>query len=327
MLQVSVNWDSRAHVLHSANGLDEVKENTNQKQISIQGKNKTYTVRLGDDNQWHVQRNGIKGFFAKLGFGGHLSRSLETELNRSCPNKIKTNQAKCTEKNNDSSRQKSIHDAIDKARANYNHIEQTCLLDACAASNAIANKEFHMPETLNNYYNTIGFNDQFDMNTFIMINDLGGNFGVGDIKIDEKDKKEEVSREQGFNQKVREGTNQKQLSLIKKDKIEIENDNKNISRVTGISKSISDNEIKSIEDHLKEKYPNGCIALRQQDSSGTKGHYVYYHPTTGFITGGTISLLNESSGINTKTLIQGQFGVNRKGALTFWDANALGIGV
>lgn len=327
MLQVSVNWDSRAHVLRDANGLDEVKENTNQKQISIQGTNKTYTVRLGDDNQWHVQRNGIKGFFAKLGFGGHLSRSLETELNKSRPDKIKANQAKCTEKNNYLSRQESIHDAIDKAREDYNHIGQTCLLDACAASNAIAKKEFNMPETLKAYYNKVGYDCQFDINTFILINNLGYNFGVGDIKIDEKDKKEEVSREQGFNQKVREGTNQKQLSPIKKDKIEIENDNKNISRVTGISKSISDNEIKGIEEHLKRKYPNGCIALRQQDSSSAQGHYVYYHPATGFITGGKISLLNGFSGINTKTLIQGQFGVSRKGALTFWDANALGIGV
>lgn len=80
-IQVSVNWDSRAHILSNVQGLDAVKQNTIQ--IQIQGTNKTYTVRLDDDNQYRVQRNGIKGFFAKLGIGGHLSRALARKLNSS----------------------------------------------------------------------------------------------------------------------------------------------------------------------------------------------------------------------------------------------------
>lgn len=80
-VQLNVNWDSKTHLLRSVDGLDAVKENNNTKQINITGTSKTYTARFGDDNKWHVVRNGIKGFFAKIGFGGHLSRCLEKQLN------------------------------------------------------------------------------------------------------------------------------------------------------------------------------------------------------------------------------------------------------
>ncbi|WP_299497135.1 hypothetical protein [uncultured Shewanella sp.] len=82
MITVSVDWNSKAHTLgDNVGNIDQITADTSKKKIQIQGTTKTYTVSMDSSNRWHVEREGLRGFFAKLGFGGHLSRSLEAKLN------------------------------------------------------------------------------------------------------------------------------------------------------------------------------------------------------------------------------------------------------
>lgn len=81
-LEVNVNWNSRTRTILNESGLDEVKKKKGEQVIHIKGTDKYYTVTCDDKEQWHVQRKGFRGFFAKLGSSAHLSRSLEGILNK-----------------------------------------------------------------------------------------------------------------------------------------------------------------------------------------------------------------------------------------------------
>ena len=212
-----------------------------------------------------------------------------------------------------------LHRYIDSKRKKFDHIEQTCLLDALAGvTHAEGDSLRSLPSGIKGYYGAVGHDAQFDAGTFLALKQLlnpgagaGAGAGaeeeehilVGDKKFhDKKARNENMRTQRGFAA------------------LDIELENKDISRIKGIAKGLTEEEVGQIDSHLKERYPNGCLLLKQSDMNSGAGHYMFYHPKAGFITGGEAAYRAGSSGIDLNQLIE-RFGLERIGALTFFDIN------
>ena len=90
---------------------------------------------------------------------------------------------------------------------------------------------------------------------------------------------------------------QRQSSPVTSKKAEISIGQSEVNGVglkIGEAKHLAKIDTDNLENRLKNEYPEGCVILvRSNENSQIAGHYVYYHPEIGCISGGSESFSTE----------------------------------
>lgn len=215
-----------------------------------------------------------------------------------------------------------IHKAVDHARDQYaKGIQQTCIIDAIAAYKAIKKEPFdQIPGGVKGYFSTHGNHVQFDLTSHMLQHDQLDLDGGSEVKYTEAQQQLEQDNTAKFESERAKGVHQKNIQ--QDDEFSMK-EHKCYTGVSGISKTLNENEIREIKSHIDKKFPDGCLVLKQANGNGGgTGHYSYYHPRFGFITGGSKNFKEGNSAYDFKRFI-GDYNQTKNGTAYFYNAAKL----
>ena len=197
-----------------------------------------------------------------------------------------------------------LHNQIDLARSiPTNEIIQTCLLDAYVANLFIQGLEINKSSLtkITDVYN--GLEDgqiNLDMQILMNCNEIDGILDQND-----KNKITDITSQQQENKAAQQrkgniikNKNDSPYECSRTNYTKNNTEDVNIlyiafSHIYGINNNDKENMVETVRDN----YPDGCVILKKT-TTNDNGHYVYYHPSCGVISGGKNAYDNKLSGIS-----------------------------
>ncbi|MCC7006678.1 MAG: hypothetical protein IT497_08545 [Ottowia sp.] len=196
-----------------------------------------------------------------------------------------------------------VHQAIDYLTDKYEKLagQNSCVIAAYGAYiyAKTGQTPADLPQGIKDIFEFCG-QDQFDINGYLIMThaDL---MGIDQAEVSTAQVLADMQQHNAHVAAVKNTTSAKTMTAELGDEIEIQKNNPLISSVNHVGNKMTQAETARLKNHLDE-HKEGCLVLVRTKNSNA-GHYVYYHPHLGFITGGTEAYYANKSGLTLEQFL------------------------